>query len=224
MYVRRESEEEEVFNEGASDSDQNEMVTANQKKSKPSKGRWTRREQVLFEEGLRKYGKEWRVIADMIKTRTVIQIRTHAQKYFQKLAKTKGGPVMSTSKKEKLIGSLIGLPEEHHLTAHQPNQQNFQTGALDETIYAKLDQVRASNERKHKQMAPSDRQRKKMKPTSRSSRRDSRVSFALPIQGIDVPPIDLEMIKNRYLDLPDGAITPRGFAAAEILAALDRNF
>lgn len=57
----------------------------------------------MFLEGLETYGKEWKKIADMIKTRTVVQIRTHAQKYFQKVAKTTGGPVMSTSKKEVIV-------------------------------------------------------------------------------------------------------------------------
>lgn len=41
----------------------------------------------MFMEGLRTHGKEWKTIAQMVETRTVVQIRTHAQKYFQKLAK-----------------------------------------------------------------------------------------------------------------------------------------
>jgi len=35
------------------------------------------------------HGKGWKKIAGLIKSRTVVQIRTHAQKYFQKLAKAK---------------------------------------------------------------------------------------------------------------------------------------
>ena len=31
------------------------------------------------------YGKEWKKVAARVKTRTVVQTRTHAQKYFQKL-------------------------------------------------------------------------------------------------------------------------------------------
>jgi len=48
-------------------------------------GRWTKEEHNIFLEGLQLYGKEWKKLAGMIKTRTVVQIRTHAQKYFQKL-------------------------------------------------------------------------------------------------------------------------------------------
>lgn len=54
---------------------------------KENTGRWTSEEHNIFLEGLKLHGKGWKAIAQMIKTRTVVQIRTHAQKYFQKLAK-----------------------------------------------------------------------------------------------------------------------------------------
>ena len=50
-----------------------------------STGRWTREEHNLFLKGLEMHGKGWKKIASLIKTRTVVQIRTHAQKYFLKL-------------------------------------------------------------------------------------------------------------------------------------------
>jgi len=50
-------------------------------------GRWTKSEHETFLKALRKYGKEWKKVAAMVKTRTVVQTRTHAQKYFQKLQK-----------------------------------------------------------------------------------------------------------------------------------------
>lgn len=52
-------------------------------------GRWTSEEHQLFLQGLEIHGKGWKKIAGLIKSRTVVQIRTHAQKYFQKLAKAK---------------------------------------------------------------------------------------------------------------------------------------
>ena len=45
-------------------------------------GRWTEAEHDAFLEGLEMYGKRWNMISRHIKTRTVIQTRTHAQKYF----------------------------------------------------------------------------------------------------------------------------------------------
>ncbi|CAM9351191.1 unnamed protein product [Ectocarpus sp. 4 AP-2014] len=50
-------------------------------------GRWTSDEHRLFLRGLELHGKGWKQIATLIQTRTVVQIRTHAQKYFQKLSK-----------------------------------------------------------------------------------------------------------------------------------------
>lgn len=48
-------------------------------------------EHSLFLEGLRTHGKGWKQIAAMIQSRSVVQIRTHAQKYFQKLSKAQAG-------------------------------------------------------------------------------------------------------------------------------------
>ncbi len=50
-------------------------------------GRWTSLEHSLFLNALRKYGREWKKVAAMVRTRTVVQTRTHAQKYFQKIQK-----------------------------------------------------------------------------------------------------------------------------------------
>jgi SHAQKYF class myb-like DNA-binding protein len=52
-------------------------------------GRWTTEEHRLFLQGLEQHGKGWKKIASLIKSRTVVQIRTHAQKYFQKMAKAR---------------------------------------------------------------------------------------------------------------------------------------
>ena len=67
-----------------------------QKRSAPPKregqvaGRWSAEEHELFLEGLNKHGREWKKVAEKIKTRTSAQIRSHAQKYFSKLAKESG--------------------------------------------------------------------------------------------------------------------------------------
>ena len=50
-------------------------------------GRWTKEEHEAFLSALKTYGKEWKKVAAKVKTRTVVQTRTHAQKYFQKLQK-----------------------------------------------------------------------------------------------------------------------------------------
>lgn len=45
-------------------------------------GRWSKEEHQLFLRGLNEYGRDWKQIGSIIKSRTVVQIRTHAQKYF----------------------------------------------------------------------------------------------------------------------------------------------
>ena len=56
-------------------------------KGKENTGRWQAEEHEIFLKGLNEHGKQWKKIAVMIKTRSVVQVRTHAQKYFQKLLK-----------------------------------------------------------------------------------------------------------------------------------------
>jgi len=46
-------------------------------------GRWTKLEHATFLEGMEKYPKQWKRITDLIGSRTVLQVRTHAQKFFQ---------------------------------------------------------------------------------------------------------------------------------------------
>jgi SHAQKYF class myb-like DNA-binding protein len=43
---------------------------------------------MLFLQGLDLHGKEWKKISKMVKSRSLVQIRSHAQKYFQKLSAT----------------------------------------------------------------------------------------------------------------------------------------
>ena len=50
-------------------------------------GRWTTLEHKLFIEGLEKFGKNWKLIEKIIKTRSSSQIRSHAQKFMNKLNK-----------------------------------------------------------------------------------------------------------------------------------------
>lgn len=52
-----------------------------------STGRWTKEEHEAFLEGLKIHGREWKKVSLRIPTRTSAQIRSHAQKYFAKLAR-----------------------------------------------------------------------------------------------------------------------------------------
>jgi len=58
-----------------------------------STGRWAGVEHKQFLKGIATHGtKNWGAVADLVQSRTVLQVRTHAQKYFKKLtSKTKKG-------------------------------------------------------------------------------------------------------------------------------------
>lgn len=60
-------------------------------------GRWKFHEHNKFLEGMAIYGKNWQLISRFIQTRTVVQVRTHAQKYFLRLQQ-KGDNSMNVSK------------------------------------------------------------------------------------------------------------------------------
>ena len=71
-------------------------------------GRWTKEEHESFLSALQMYGKEWKKVAAKVKTRTVVQTRTHAQKYFQKLQKA-----MEGGAKEQEVGQVeMGVAPE----------------------------------------------------------------------------------------------------------------
>jgi SHAQKYF class myb-like DNA-binding protein len=75
-----------------------------------STGRWTKQEHNRFLQGIDKYGKEWKKVAAFVRTRTVMQTRTHAQKFYEKLSqvalRATGTPLpsKSTSSKPMAVG------------------------------------------------------------------------------------------------------------------------
>ena len=52
------------------------------KRKESTSGRWTRAEHEKFMEALEKYGRDWVKVQRKVKTRTLLQIRSHAQKVF----------------------------------------------------------------------------------------------------------------------------------------------
>uniref|UniRef100_A0A7S3PJT3 HTH myb-type domain-containing protein n=1 Tax=Aplanochytrium stocchinoi TaxID=215587 RepID=A0A7S3PJT3_9STRA len=53
-------------------------------KNKYRYGRWTTQEHQMFLAGLKVHGRNWKKISSSLTTRSSVQIRTHAQKYFIK--------------------------------------------------------------------------------------------------------------------------------------------
>jgi SHAQKYF class myb-like DNA-binding protein len=82
-------------------------------------GRWTEPEHLLFLEGLRLCGKDWRKLAEHVKTRSAVQIRTHAQKYFLKEARVGVG----------LIAKADAAAAPNIFTMNQPSERLLQQQA-----------------------------------------------------------------------------------------------
>ena len=68
-------------------------------KKKITSGRWTSDEHERFLSGLNLHGKDMKKVAAHVKTRTVIQTRSHADKYFARVAKTNGGSNVQKAKR-----------------------------------------------------------------------------------------------------------------------------
>eukprot|EP00619_Florenciella_sp_RCC1007_P012120 CAMPEP_0205904600 /NCGR_PEP_ID=MMETSP1325-20131115/824_1 /ASSEMBLY_ACC=CAM_ASM_000708 /TAXON_ID=236786 /ORGANISM="Florenciella sp., Strain RCC1007" /LENGTH=199 /DNA_ID=CAMNT_0053270403 /DNA_START=105 /DNA_END=701 /DNA_ORIENTATION=- len=70
-------------------------------------GRWTQEEHERFLQGLELFGKKWTKVAEVVRTRTTVQVRSHAQKYFQKMVKGKhdGEPTAGTGAGARKVGA-----------------------------------------------------------------------------------------------------------------------
>ncbi|KAF0700068.1 Aste57867_9387 [Aphanomyces stellatus] len=74
-------------------------------------GTWTPQEHKRFLEGVRLYPHgPWKCVATIVRTRTVRQIRTHAQKFREKMARHERG----------MRSQMMASPASHH--HHQYNQ------------------------------------------------------------------------------------------------------
>ncbi|CAN0433916.1 unnamed protein product, partial [Laminaria digitata] len=57
-------------------------------RQRPVRGRWSKDEHEHFLKGLDQHGKDWFAIKELfVPSRTVTQIRTHAQKFFNRKSK-----------------------------------------------------------------------------------------------------------------------------------------
>ena len=68
--------------------DKDKIINLFYKESKKKfKGRWSEKEKILFLEGFYQYKNNWKKLNEIIKSRSIIQLRSHAQKVLIKLKK-----------------------------------------------------------------------------------------------------------------------------------------
>lgn len=102
----------------SSASPNNSMQQTEVKSENEVVGRWTHKEHLLFIEGLKLYKKQWRLIADLIGTRSVVQVRTHAQKYFQRLLKSNRSCEIDPDLRQELLQSTKYSFPSSNINAH----------------------------------------------------------------------------------------------------------
>ncbi len=87
------------------------------KSASKSAGRWTKEEHHRFVEALKKFGKNWKQVEDFVGTRSGAQIRSHAQKFFNRLQREfniKFDDLNLQADKQKFEETLRKMSDSHH--------------------------------------------------------------------------------------------------------------
>mmetsp|Transcript_10745 Transcript_10745/g.12301 ORF Transcript_10745/g.12301 Transcript_10745/m.12301 type:complete len:233 (+) Transcript_10745:139-837(+) len=72
-------------------------------------GWWDSKEHKRFLDGLNQHGRDWKKIADVVQTRTPVQVRTHAQKFFMRPENDRLYPKSETLSPSTLSGTKRDL-------------------------------------------------------------------------------------------------------------------
>lgn len=83
---------------------------------------WSSAEHDLFVRALEKHGRDWRTIEGIIKTKNIVQIRSHAQKHFMKALKSGAHIPPPRPKKKRRVQAP---PGSHSIASASSTRPNF---------------------------------------------------------------------------------------------------
>ncbi|GLD94985.1 hypothetical protein PINS_up003610 [Pythium insidiosum] len=111
-------------------------------------GRWSADEHDRFLAGFRIHGHKWKRVQQVVRTRSVTQVRTHAQKYLLKLAKLKAEKKQSGDEVAEMSGAMnsssdteggsnnAGRPNSETCSPHKKPRVSAQIDSVDEEYIA----------------------------------------------------------------------------------------
>jgi SHAQKYF class myb-like DNA-binding protein len=114
------------------------------KSSQKSAGRWTKEEHQRFIDGLRKFGKNWKQVEEYVATRNGAQIRSHAQKFFNRLEREynfKFEDLNHQSDNKKLDETLRKLSEGSSNPTSSSQDNYFQDVKLSDKLQKSLSPI-----------------------------------------------------------------------------------
>lgn len=117
-----------------------------------SSGRWTKEEHQRFVDGLKKFGKNWKQVEDYVGTRNGAQIRSHAQKFFNRLEREfnlKFEDLNLQSNKKKFEDTLRKISESSTSTTFTSAQQGIEFLILGSFFLTKFLDTRTVESTKH---------------------------------------------------------------------------
>ncbi|KAL4462623.1 hypothetical protein ABPG74_000453 [Tetrahymena malaccensis] len=114
--------------EDEGNNDNSNSQSNNEKVSNKTSGRWTKDEHKKFIEGIQKYGRNWKKVEEHIGTRTGAQIRSHAQKFFNRLEKEAQNSAKVSDQSRQLL-EIMNNSSHHHNSSSNQNTSSASSSA-----------------------------------------------------------------------------------------------